>query len=175
MNKKDINLILPAVTIVLAIGAYFLCSNYLMPTIGENLAKVSAYNQDISAAEEKISSISTTEKIISQMSDTVNNLLIAIPDSVDAPNVIAEVETVANKNQVALSSMTPPAVSAGNASNSGMAVNVSVSGTYTNVKSFINSLETSIRFSKISNISISSSNEGISAAINFNVYSRPAS
>ena len=109
------------------------------------------------------------------MSDTVNNLLIAIPDSVDAPNVIAEVETVANKNQVALSSMTPPAVSAGNASNSGMAVNVSVSGTYTNVKSFINSLETSIRFSKISNISISSSDEGISAAINFNVYSRPAS
>jgi len=188
VNKKDLNLLLPAATLIVAIAGFLISYKLLMPAIADNSAKISAYESDIGRAEEKLNSISTTEKSIAKISDLVNNLLIAVPDSVDSPDLITEIETIAVQNQVVLPSITPPEeidsgsnTSAGGvtgeASNgsSGLAVNISVSGPFQNIYNFISALETSIRFSKITTLTITSSEEGtLGASITFEVYKRPS-
>ncbi len=177
MNRRDLNLLLPIVTIVLAIAGYLVFSNLLMPSIGENLAKIDAANQDIASANAKLDSLSTASQSMTEFSDLVNNLFIAIPENVNSPDLITEIETIANQNQVALPSLSPPiGISASSVSGSattGLSTNLTVVGSFQNINNFINSLETSIRFSKINNLTISSSDSGLTAAINFNVYSRP--
>lgn len=178
MNKKDINLLLPAITVILAISAYFVSSNVLITPIKQNMAQISALDQDISKANEKLDSIAAADKSMSELSDLVNNLLIAVPDNVNSPDLITEIETIANQNQVQLPSLSPPtsiAVASGSASASGYVTNLSIIGSYQNISNFINSLETSIRYSRINNLSISSADEGLTASINFSVFSRPVS
>jgi hypothetical protein len=151
-----------------------------MPNIGENLAKLDAMDQDIAAANIKLNSISTADQSMTQFSYLVKNLFVAIPENVDSPDLITEIETIANQNQVSLPSLTPPtgiestSSSTGSAS-SGLSTNLTVVGSFQNINNFINSLETSIRYSKVNNITISSGDSDLTAAINFNVYSRPVS
>ena len=180
MNKKDSNLLLPAITLIVAIAGFLISYKLLMPAIADNLAKISAYESDIGRAQEKLDSISTTEKSITKISDLVNNLLIAVPDSVNAPDLITEIETIAAQNQVVLPSITPPedTDSGSNTSasgSSGLTVNISISGPFQNIYNFISALESSIRFSKITTLTITSSEEGnLGASIAFEVYKRPS-
>jgi len=180
VNKKDSNLLLPAITLIVAIAGFLISYKLLMPAIADNLAKISAYESDIGRAQEKLDSISTTEKSITKISDLVNNLLIAVPDSVNAPDLITEIETIAAQNQVVLPSITPPedTDSGSNTSasgSSGLTVNISISGPFQNIYNFISALESSIRFSKITTLTITSSEEGnLGASIAFEVYKRPS-
>jgi len=188
MNKKDLNLLLPASALIVAIAGFLISYKLLMPPVADNLAKISAHKSDIGRAEEKLSSISTTEKSLAELSDLVNNLLIAVPDSVNAPDLITEIETIAAQSQVALPSITPPedidsgaGASAGGVigttsnGSSGLTVNISIAGPFQNIYNFISALETSIRFSKITTLTITSSQEGnLGASIAFEVYKRPS-
>lgn len=176
MSKKDRNYLLPAITVILAVIVFIVAYQLLMPSIVENSAKISARNNDIQLAQEKIDSISTAKNTMSKFSDVVNNLLIAVPDSVDAPDLITEIEAIAGQNQVALPSMSPPADinSAKNSGAAGLTVNIAIAGGFQNINNFINALETSIRFSKITSLTISTSQEGaLAATISFDVYDRP--
>lgn len=177
MNKKDMNLLLPAITLILAIAAYFVCSNLLIPPIKQNMAQITAFDQDIAKANGKLDSISAADKSMLELSDLVNNLLIAVPDNINSPDLITEIEAIANQNQVQLPSLSPPisiaANAASNTSAPGYVTNLSILGSFQNISSFINSLETSIRYSRINNLSLSSTDEGLTASINFSVFSRP--
>lgn len=180
MNKKDINILLPAITVILAVACYLIASNLLMPKIAENTAKISALDQDIASANAKLDSIASADQSMTTLSVLVNNLLIAVPSGVNSPDLITEIESIANLNQVALPSLSPPTSikadsSASGVSGAGLSTDLTVVGSFQNINSFINALETSIRFSKINNLTISSGDSGLSAAINFNVYSRPVS
>ena len=177
MSKKDRNFLLPAIVVILAIIIFIVGYQVLMPSIVENSAKVIAYNSDIQLAQEKIDSISVAKSTMSKFSDVVNNLLIAVPDSVDAPDLITEIEVIAGQNQVALPSISPPTDinSSKSSGTSGLTVNIAIAGGFQNISNFVNSLETSIRFSKISSLTISTSQEGaLAATISFDVYKRPA-
>ncbi|MCX6810198.1 MAG: type 4a pilus biogenesis protein PilO [Candidatus Berkelbacteria bacterium] len=173
MNKKDLNLLLPLLSIILAVASYFVCSNLLISPILENRAKIEALNQDIAGANQKLDSISAADKSITELSDTVNSLLIAVPSDVDSPDLITEIEAIANQNQVALPTMSPPTKIQSGSSDSGLTTNLTISGSFQNISGFINSLETSIRFSKVNSLTITQGDAGLSVAINFNVYYRP--
>lgn len=174
MSKKELNLLLPAAVIILAVASYLLCSNLLMPKISENSAKITAFDHDISAANQKLDSLSAADKSMSTLTDLVNNLLVAVPEGINSPDLITEIEAIANQNKVSLPSLSPPASigSSGSASADGLVTNLSVTGSFQNINNFINSLETSIRFSKINNLTLAASDSGLTAAINFSVYSR---
>lgn len=179
MNKKDMNLLLPAITMILAIAGYFVSSNLLIPPIKENSAKVQAFDSDIAKANEKLDSISAADKSMSDLSDLVNNLLIAVPDSINSPDLITEIETIASQNQVQLPSLSPPVSLGSTTSDVGVGsdyiTSLSIVGSFQNVNNFINSLETSIRYSKINNLTLASTEDGLTASISFSVYSRPSS
>lgn len=177
MNKNNSPLLLPFLSFILLIMAFIFCQKYLMPNIAENSVRAEALDTDILEAREKITSLTTASKSISSISATVNDLLIAVPNSIDTPNLITEIETIAKQNQVTLSNITPPTETA-EASEAtgaeGLNVNVSVSGSFQNLNNFISGLESSIRFSKIQNLTISSSQDGgVTASISFDVYKRP--
>ena len=178
MNKNNTNFFLAVLALVIAVAGIIICRQFLIPSISENLAKISAYNYDIAKVEEKLDSISTAEKSMTKLSDLVNNFLIAVPDSVDAPNLITEIETIAAQNQLALPSLAPPSGinATSDISVEGMEVSMSVTGSFQNINNFISSLENSIRFLKISGLTITSSNDGsLSASITCEVYKRPKS
>jgi len=179
VNKKDLNLLLPAITAILAVASYFICSDLLMPTIADNTSKITAYDQEIASANTKLDSISAADKSMTELSSVVNNLLIAVPDNVNAPDLITEIEAIASQSQVVLPSLSPPSAAAaggasGVASGKSFLTSLTVFGSFQNINTFINSLETSIRFSKINNLSLSASETGLSASITLEVYSRPA-
>lgn len=171
MNKKDTILMLPALAIILSIGAYIISVNLLLPDIFKDSAKIEAYDKDIESAQVKLSSISESESAINKLSSTVNALLLAVPDSVDSPNLITEIETIAAANGVALPNISPP-VSTQTASSDGLLTNITVVGSFQGVTSFVNALETNIRYSKLQSLSISSSENTLSATIAFEVYKR---
>ena len=176
MNKKDIGLLLPALTMVVVLAGYLLSANMLLQPVFENQAKLKAIDADISAAQTKLDSISVADKTMLQFSDTVNSLLLAVPDSVDAPNLITEVESIAKKSAVDLASIAPPAeIASGAVSQSaGYSSSVAISGSFKGIYQFISSLETSIRYCKIKSITISAGEGGLTASIAFDVYRRPA-
>jgi len=181
MNDENKNLLLPVVVIILAVASYIVCSNLLFPSIFENTSRIKALDTDISNANQKLDSLSAADKSMTALATTVNGLLIAVPDSINSPDLITEIETIANQNQVALPSLTPPtSLSVGGASAStptstgGLSTSLTVTGTYQNINGFINALETSIRFSKINSLTISANDTALTASINLEVYSRPA-
>jgi len=178
VNKKDSGIFLPSITLIIAIAGFIFGIKFLMPSIIDNQAKISAANEDIAAAQAKLDSIATANSTMTKLSDLVNNLLIAVPDNIDSPDLIAEIETIAGQNQVGMPSLTPPkaidSTSAANAGKSGLSVSVVVTGSFSNINNFISALESSIRFSKITSLTISSAVEGaLSTTISFDVYSRP--
>jgi len=184
MNKKELNLFLPAVALIVAISGFLVSCQLLMPAIAVNQAKISAYKTDINKAQEKLDSIGAADKSMVKISDLVSNLLIAVPDSVDAPNLITEIESIAAQNQVALSSISPPEdISLGlsveeneaQTNSSGLIANLAISGPFQNTYNFISAIESSIRFSKITSLTITSSEEGmLGTSIAIEVYKRPS-
>lgn len=175
MNKKESSLLLPLVIIILLISSYLVCSNILIPEINENLAKIFAYNKDIDSANAKLDSISVAEKSITQLSSVVNDLLIAVPVGVNSPDLITEIEIIANQNAVALPSLSPPeSIKSDIASSSspGLVTNLTAVGSFQNVSNFINSLEKTIRFSRINNLTMSANDSSVTATINFDVFSQ---
>ena len=181
MTKNDRNLVLPILTLVFAFVGFLIVYKFLMPGISENRAKSAAFDADITLAQVKIDSISVANKKIGNLSDLVSSLLIAVPDTIDSPNLIAEVETIASQNQVGLSSVSPPtetisgsqSVKTGGQKN--LSVTVAVSGSFANLENFISGIESSIRFSRITGITMTSASNGqIAASISFQVYKRPS-
>lgn len=178
MNKEDRSLFLPAVAFLIVIIALFVSWKILMPKIAENQAKIRAYDADIELAQLKTQSLSEANRKIASMSGLVNQLLIAIPEDVSSPDLIAEIEAIAAKNQVLLPSISPPSGDgqSSGASSDSSSVTISISGGFTNIYSFISSLESSIRFLKITSLSIASSEAGsLNATITFDVFKRPGS
>ena len=177
MNNENRNLLLPVVVVILGLASYLVCSYLLFPSIFENTSKIKALDTDIGNANQKIDSLSAADKSMTGLVDTVNNLLIAVPDSVNSPDLITEIEAIASQNQVTLPSLSPPtSLSSGQSSVAagGLSTSLSVIGSYQNINSFINALETSIRFSKINSLTLSANDTGLSASLNFEVYNRPA-
>ena len=189
MNKKDSTLLLPAITIVIIISGFLVGLKILMPKVAEDQAKVQAAESDIARAQAKLDSINSAQNSMTKLADVVNNLLIAVPDTIDAPNLITEVAAIAAANQVAISTLSPPtnqnsqtgsaATAAAEAANStaasSSAVSISVQGSFANINNFISGIETSIRFSKITSLTITGSQEGnLTASISFDVFKRPA-
>lgn len=187
MNKNEMNLLFPIITLAIAVVAFLVVLKILMPKVAVDQAKVSAAESDVNMAQAKLDSISAAKNSMDRMPDIVNNLLISVPDSVDAPDLITEVAAIASANQLTINTMSPPsnkssqaatATTAGKVSataSTSSEVAVSVSGSFPAVNNFISGIETSIRFSKITSLTISSSSEGsVTASIIFDVYKRPA-
>lgn len=176
MNKNDRALLMPVIALVVAIFSIILSYQFFLPVIAENQSKIEALESDISSSEAKLASLASANSEISKLSEIVNNLLIAVPADVDSPNLITEIETIAKQKQLALPSISPPAtVSGADNSDAGLSVSIALSGEYQNTIDFINSLETSIRFSKIVGLSMSSTDSGkINTSIIFDVYKRSA-
>lgn len=177
MSKKDTILMLPALAIIVSIGAYLLAVNFLLPDIFTTQAKIQAYDVDIEKAQAKLTSISESTDSILKLSSTVNAILLAVPDSVDAPNLITEVESMAAVNGLALPNISPPTVSSSAEPDNdltGLTTTLTVMGSFQNVSNFINALETSIRYSKIKSVTMNVSEDGLNTTITFEVYKRPA-
>lgn len=176
MNKEDRSLFLPVLALLIAIIAFFVSWKMLMPQIADNQAKIKAYDADIELAELKTASLSDANKKIASMSGLINQLLVAIPEGVNSPDLIAEIETIAAVNQVLLPSISPPGADEQSSEGSpdSSSTTISVSGGFTNIYNFISSLENSIRFLKITSLSISSTEvDNLSATITFDVFKRP--
>jgi len=177
MNKEDRSLFLPVLAFLIAIIAFFVSWKILMPQIADNQAKIKAYDADIELAELKTASLSDANKKIASMSGLVNQLLVAIPEGVNSPDLIAEIETIAAVNQVLLSSISPPGAGeqTSDSSPDSSSTTISLSGGFTSIYNFISSLENSIRFLKITSLSISSTEvDSLSATITFDVFRRPS-
>jgi Tfp pilus assembly protein PilO len=175
VDKKENSLFLPLIALLISVTVFFLSWKILIPSIVDNQAKIKAHNIDIGLAEAKIQSLTDAKKKIASISGLVNQLLVAIPEDVDTPDLIAEIETIAALNQVILPSISPPVGDnqSGDSAN-GLSATISVSGGFTNIYNFISSLENSIRFLKITSLSISSSDTSLlNATITFDVYKRP--
>lgn len=177
MNKRDSTILLPVLALLVIGAGYLVCSNLLLPSIFEDRAKITAADADISQARAKLDSINQADQSMTKLAADVNNLLLAVPDSVDTPNLITEVESIGVASGVSIPSLSPPtsiSISSSGSSANGLATNVTLVGSFQGISTFINSLETSIRYSKITSLTISSSDSGLSASITFNVFSRPA-
>ncbi|TSC94330.1 MAG: hypothetical protein Athens101428_316 [Candidatus Berkelbacteria bacterium Athens1014_28] len=171
MSKNDRVLLMPIIALAIAVFSIILSYQFFLPAIAENQSKIEALNSDITSSEAKLASLTTANNEIS------NKLLIAVPADVDSPNLITEIETIANQKQLALPSISPPvAVTSTDNSDAGLSVSISLSGQYQNTVDFINSLENSIRFSKIVGLSMSSTDSGeINTSIVFEIYKRSVS
>lgn len=159
--------------VLLIIGACFVLSwQFLIPKYKTDKEQLMETNSDIDAARGKFDSLKTTQGSLTELGDLVNQMLVAIPEDADAPDLITELEAIGAKNRLVI-----PAISVldGETDNS-VKISFAVNGDFANLSGLINSLEKDIRFMNINDISLSSGeNKAMSLSIQLTAYKRTVS
>jgi Tfp pilus assembly protein PilO len=180
MKQRNNKMLLNALAVILTVVVFLVVWKILLPSYAKNKSEEQKLNSELSDAQAEVSSIETAKSDLSSITDTVNQLLVAVPADTDAPNLISELEAISTKNSLVLPSINivsagtttataAPKVSAGTP----VTVNFSVTGPFANISAFTDALETSIIFMHIKSITMSSANaNSVSASYSIETYTR---
>ena len=181
MKKSNSKFLSNSIAIILTLTIFLISWKFILPSYSSNRAKSTALTSEVSEAQEKIASIDSAKADLSGISDTINQLLVAIPSDKDIPNLISELEAIAAKNSLIIPAIDTSGQTAAAATetsleiSSGTPVNISfsVAGPVDNIFAFTGSLEKSIKFMNIKAITMTSENgTDVSASYNIEAYSR---
>lgn len=167
---------------VILTAVIFLVSwKMILPSYADNKSKANVLKSEVDEAQNKIASIESAKVDLSGITDTINQLLVAIPEDKDEPNLISELEAIGTKNSIGIPSIeissgasasatdTSTSLSAGTP----VTVSFSVIGSADKISALTESLEKSIKFMNIKTITMTSQEGGdISASYSIETYVR---
>lgn len=181
MQKSNTSFYLTC-AVLITLASLFYTWKYIVPKYQKTQSQIVGTDKEISAAKLKLESLDSTKKSLDQLGELVNKLFIAIPEDKDTPNLLAEIEAIANN--VKLPSPLPSIqISDSAVSNeSGVSGNLNsataaftATGTFEQLSTLLAKLENDVRFTNISSINFSKSKEQtITLSVQMEVFKRVA-
>lgn len=181
MRKSNNKLLSNAMAVILTAVIFLVSWKMILPSYADNKSKANVLKSEVDEAQNKIASIESAKVDLSGITDTINQLLVAIPEDKDEPNLISELEAIGTKNSIGIPSIeissgasasatdTSTSLSAGTP----VTVSFSVIGSADKISALTESLEKSIKFMNIKTITMTSQEGGdISASYSIETYVR---
>lgn len=181
MKQKNNKMLSNALAVILTVVVFLVVWKVLLPSYSDNKTKQSKLSSEVSDAQAEILSIENAKSDLSSITNTINQLLVAIPSDRDEPNLISELEAIAAKNTLVLPSIDISKDSGGTGETASavvttgipLSVSFSVTGPFANIGTFTESLEKSIKYMKIKSITMSYVDpNNISAAYSIETFTR---
>lgn len=156
------------ILVFLIITASFVVSwKLIIPKYQASKQQSDQLDVDIENAKNKLDSLNTARTSLAGLGDIVNQMLVAVPSDKDSPNLITELEAIANTYSVTIPSIQisdatssdTAVTSAPVASNNKISVSFSTYGTYENLNLFVSAIEKDVRFMNVDSISYTSSTD----------------
>lgn len=167
------------ITILIVGIAVYLSWQVIIPEYKSNKLALAETNAEINSAKNKLDSLKTARASITSLGDLVSEAFVAVPEGSDAPNLITELEAIATKNQTYIpsiqindSSSTSASSTVTTISDNSILVSFSVNGSLDNLEKFLADIESDIRFMNIKSVSITSSSDMFSLALQIESYKR---
>ena len=161
------------VAFLLTVSAFLVCWKFIVPDYQKNQEEIAQVEEEIKQAKTKLESLKVTQKSLEEIGTLADDLLVAVPGDVDAPNLITELEALTAKHNTIIPSIQISNSSSFTSGGSSNAVDVSfsVSGSFADMNSIVTSLEKDIRFMNIQSLSLSAGGEeaGASGAMSLSV------
>lgn len=161
MNKSNI------ITIISLIGIVVVGFWGTYPMITQlkdvNLAN-RAKAQEITLTESKINNLNTLKTDFQRFQTEVSMLSVVAPTTDQLPEILVQIETMAKKSGLEVSSIQPDKAS----SSSQTDVNLSVKGSFAATLSFLQNLEKNIRPAQVKSLTINSGKLGQSTSLTTN-------
>lgn len=145
--------------VVLSLASFFVAWKMILPQYVINKNHYSKVDAEVNAAKDKLESLKVAKTSLDNLGTIVGAMFIAIPSEKDDPNIIAELEAIATKNNTYIPSI--QIADSGSAGSSAVAVSFSVSGGFADMQGFINSLENDLKFFSVKSLAISGNKEGL--------------
>lgn len=160
-NNQSSTIILISILVIAAV-AYFFINSYISQIKDLNI-KLSARSDEITQMQSKIDALNSLKNDFSQNSDKAKKLGLALPSGDQIPEVLVQLETIANSSGLKVSSIMPAKENAKNA----LSLSLSLQGEYPGLVSFISSLEKNIRPVNIKTINLASVTKENQSSLNF--------
>ena len=150
VKKSDLSstIILLCVLVILAL-AYFVI-NPVINKIKDLNIQISAKTTEVQALQNKFSALEQLKVKFSQSSEEVKKLGLAIPTANDMPEILTQLENMAQKNGLKVSTISP----AKDSKKGVEALNIGLEGEYPSLVNFISQTEKNIRLIDIRSISL---------------------
>ncbi|OGD63150.1 hypothetical protein A2215_01670 [Candidatus Berkelbacteria bacterium RIFOXYA2_FULL_43_10] len=167
-----LNILIAVLTAVVLITTW----KVVAPSYSSEKSRKIELENEVALAKQRLLWLDTSKAELVKNKELVDQLFVAVPKDIDAPNSISELEAIAVKNSLAIPSI-------GIQDNSGsdtetgltlsntVTISLSVTGEFENINSFIASLEKSVKFMNIRSLTYSNSAEsGTSISLEIEAY-----
>lgn len=154
----------------------------LVPRYQANNTELISVNAELSSARQKLTSLQTAQGSLSELGSYTDKVFVSAPGSVDAPNLLSELEAIATKYQTIIPAITisdsgsgstsQGAVVATSSTPNAVPISFTVDGDFQSLNGFIASLEHDIRFMNIKTLSLTSGKDKMSLAVQLEAYKR---
>ncbi len=159
MKRSNISVYI-AVSLIVIAANFYLSWKIFLPKYKTTKNEIAQSNVEIESARDKLDSLKTAQASINDLGDVLDKMLTAMPEDVDMPNLISELEALSLKHnmiipaiQIADSNSTAPS------SANSVPITFSSSGDYNTLTQFLISLEKDIRYMNAKAITLSMGGE----------------
>lgn len=152
--------------IILALAlAYFVTRPVLASLKQDKIQKDSA-TVDLKKTQDKLSAVKSLKKEFERQSGAKDKLMAALPATNGTSNLLVEIEAMASKNGLDVSSLQPKT---GTGKSDGEDFNLAVKGSYKDFVNFLDSMEKNLQPILVKSISLSGAPKGDSSTVSANL------
>lgn len=184
--QKSNNNTFYGVLAVLLVGASFLIAKmWILPQYQKSKTESAQVESERKAAQAKLDSLTKVKGKMTTLSDTVNNMFIAIPKDNDTENIVTALEQIALSNKIYIPTFQISDSSASSVANTDETITVatgntvdiafSVTGSMTDLTNFVKAIESDLKFFDVQGISMSSSEGVVSMTLQIRAYKQGVS
>lgn len=156
--NKTTTIVPLSILVILALGYFVILP--MMSSLKEFNLKIAAKDQENSEMGQKISDLNSLKTEFNNAKQDVELLGLALPSSDQVPEILVQLETIANKSGMIISNLQP-----GKSSSLGTAFNLTTQGNFSALDLFVNSLEKNLRPIQIKSMNLSSSTNSTGGSI----------
>lgn len=181
-TKNDVSLYYIIGLALIAVAGIYFTWKYIMPQYALNKQKLGSYEAEIQSAETTFASFSIAKQNYEQAKPTVDDVFVAMPADNDVPNLISELEKIAQRYGTYLPSIqisdgtsnaSRTSATTSTASTSGSnAVNVafSVNGSVDSMQGFVRALENDLKIFNIKSMNVTYTAGSLSLSLQMETY-----
>ncbi len=175
--KRNSNIYHLLFALVIVIACFYYSYTKLVPKFKEDRANLALIQLELKAINNKKASLQNSQQSISELGNIVDQMLVAVPEDKDAPNLITELEAIAIKYQVQLPTIqildsAQTTIDGTLASDNIIPVTFTASGSFSDIHQFVGAIEKDIRFMNIKNLTLSSVGDYVSLNLELDAYKR---
>jgi Tfp pilus assembly protein PilO len=169
-QNKEVIFIIASVVVIIAVAYFFISP--AISSLKKTNYDLKIKQTDLARAQENLDNVKSLQSSLSSKANDVRSIIAALPTYEDTEDLLVTIEAVANKNGISVSAVAPQSLSSvetetavteesstvsseeGGYSVQELSVDLTLKGSYENLKSFLSDLESNRRPINVTKISI---------------------